>query len=213
MKINTILFDLDGTLVNTNELIIASFEHTLNKYYPNQYSREDILPFMGPTLEETFSQVDKDRVPELIATYRKFNREHHDEYVKEFETVYETVEALKKKNYKMGIVTSKIRYMVDMGIEIARLGDFWDVVVAADDVTNAKPHPEPIEKALSVLHSKPEEALMVGDNYHDIEGGRNAGVKTVAVAWSAKGRDFLESYSPDYVLEKMSDLLEVLGEA
>lgn len=212
MKINTVLFDLDGTLVNTNELIIASFEHTLNKYYPNKYTKEDILPFMGPTLEESFGTVDKDRVDELIATYRKFNRENHDAYVREFDTVYETVGSLKEQGYKMAIVTSKIRYMANMGMKLARLNDFFDVVVAVDDVTHAKPHPEPVEKALSLLGAKPEEAVMVGDNHHDIEGGRNAGVKTAAVAWSAKGRDFLASYAPDYMLEQMSDLLKIVGE-
>jgi len=211
MKINTILFDLDGTLINTNELIIASFMHTLEKYYPNQYQREHVIPFMGPTLVESFSTVDQERVEELIAEYRQFNIKMHDEFVEEYETVFETVEALHNKGYKIGIVTTKARNVVEMGLNFSRLKQFFDTVITIDDVKNAKPHPEPIQLALKKLNSTPEETIMVGDNYHDIEGGKNAGTKTAGVAWSLKGKDFLETYQPDFMLEKMSDILQILG--
>ncbi|MBP0726814.1 pyrophosphatase PpaX [Bacillus sp. RG28] len=211
MKITTVLFDLDGTLINTNELIIESFLHTLNKFYPEKYKREDILPFMGPPLSESFSTVDIERINELIEEYRKFNIAHHDEFVEEFETVYETVETLKKAGFKLGIVTTKARNVVNMGIEFGRLTSFFDVVVTIDDVQNAKPHPEPLLLALKQLHSTPEETLMVGDNHHDIEGGKNAGTKTAGVAWTVKGRDFLAKFNPDYMLETMSDLLPIVG--
>lgn len=211
MKINTILFDLDGTLVDTNELIIQSFLHTLNGYYPNQYKREDVLPFMGPTLQETFEAIDKDRVEEMIIAYRKFNHEQHDVLVKEFDTVFETVKTLYEKGYKLGIVTTKVRSTVDMGLKLTKLDQFFDVVVTIDDVINAKPDPEPILLALEQLDSTADEAIMVGDNSHDIEGGKNAGTKTAAVAWTAKGREFIESFQPDFMLEKMSDLLKIVG--
>ncbi|MFB7138070.1 pyrophosphatase PpaX [Gottfriedia sp. NPDC056225] len=211
MKINTILFDLDGTLINTNELIIASFLHTLNKFYPDQYKREHVIPFMGPTLTESFSTVDEGRVDELISEYRRFNMEMHDEFVEEYETVYETIETLHRLGYKIGIVTTKARNVVEMGLSLGRLKQFFDVVVTIDDVQNAKPHPEPIQLALKKLNSIPEESLMVGDNYHDIEGGKNAGTKTAGVAWSLKGKEFLATYKPDFMLEKMSDILSILG--
>lgn len=211
MKITTILFDLDGTLINTNELIIASFLHTLEKYYPNQYKREHVIPFMGPTLTESFTKVDENRVEELIAEYRRFNIDMHDEYVEEYETVYETVEALHKKGYKIGIVTTKARNVVEMGLNFSRLKQFFDTVVTIEDVENAKPHPEPIQLAMKKLNSTPEETIMVGDNYHDIEGGKNAGTKTAGVAWSLKGKEFLAGYKPDYMFEKMSDILSILG--
>jgi pyrophosphatase PpaX len=211
MKINTILFDLDGTLINTNELIVASFLHTLNKFYPGQYKREHVIPFMGPTLTESFSTVDEDRVEELITEYRRFNMEMHDEYVEEYETVYETIETLHNKGYKIGIVTTKARNVVEMGLNFSRLKQFFDTVITIDDVQNAKPHPEPIQLALKKLNSTPEESIMVGDNYHDIEGGKNAGTKTAGVAWSLKGKEFLATYHPDYMFEKMSDILTILG--
>ena len=80
-KINTALFDLDGTLINTNELIISSYLHTLNHYYPGKYERKDVIPFMGPPLLETFESIDKWRAPEMMTMYRSYNIENHDKIV------------------------------------------------------------------------------------------------------------------------------------
>jgi pyrophosphatase PpaX len=211
MKINTILFDLDGTLINTNDLIIESFLHTLNNYYPNKYQRADVLPFLGPTLYETFGSLNPEKMEEMVKVYRKFNHEQHDILVTEFETVFDTVKTLHEQGFKLGIVTTKIRDTVNMGLKLTKLDQFFDVVVTLDDVEHAKPHPEPILKALEQLGSSPEEAIMVGDNHHDVEAGKNAGTKTAGVSWSVKGREYISSHQPDYLLEKMSDILPIVG--
>jgi pyrophosphatase PpaX len=210
--ITTILFDLDGTLIDTNELIIATYLHTLEKYYPNKYQREDVLPFMGPSLHETFGSMNPDQVEEMILEYRAYNLTHHDELVKEFAGVKETVQTLLEKGYKLGIVTTKLHDVVLKGLRLMELEPYFDVIVALDHVNNAKPDPEPIYKALEQLNSTPEETIMIGDNYHDILAGKNAGTKTAGVAWSIKGRDYLAKFEPDYMLENMSDLLTILGE-
>jgi pyrophosphatase PpaX len=209
-QINTVLFDLDGTLIDTNELIISSFLHTLEHYYPNQYKREDVLPFLGPTLKETFESMENANVDEMIKTYRKYNITHHDSFVTEFPTVIETVKTLKEKGYKVGIVTTKISDVVMKGLKLTKLDSYFDVIVALDHVEKPKPDPEPIFKALEQLDSKPEETIMVGDNHHDILAGKNAGTTTAGVAWSIKGREHLEQYKPDYILEEMADLLKIL---
>lgn len=209
-KITTLLFDLDGTLINTNELIIASFLHTLNHYYPNQYTREDVYEFIGPSLLETFSGLDLERAEEMIEHYREHNHLHHDLLVEEYEGVYETIQELKERNYKVGIVTTKMRKAVQRGLLKGRLDPFFDVVVTLDDVKNPKPDPEPIELALKLIGSSAEETIMVGDNSHDILAGKNAGTKTAGVAWALKGRDYLEQYGPDYMLENMRDLLSIV---
>lgn len=211
MSINTVLFDLDGTLIDTNELIISSFMHTLNHYYPEQYKREDVLAFMGPPLYDTFVQMDKERVHEMIDTYRTHNLSHHDELVTEFAGVFETVKWLHDQKYKLAIVTTKQINTVMLGLKLTKLDQFFDVIVAIDDVQHAKPHPEPVEKALVLLNAQPEEAVMVGDNHHDILSGKNAGTKTAGVAWSAKGREHIASYEPDVILEEMKDLIPLLG--
>lgn len=211
MKIDTLLFDLDGTLIDTNELIISSFMHTLEKYYPGKYKREDALAFIGPTLYETFSSMDKERTQEMIEEYRKYNHEQHDLLVKEFDGVFETIRSLHEMGYKLGIVTTKVRSTVNMGLKLTHLDQFFEVVVTLDDVKNAKPDPEPIMLALQQLNSNPENAIMVGDNSHDILGGKNAGTKTAGVAWAIKGKEYLAQFQPDFMLEHPGDLFDIIG--
>jgi len=212
MVINTLLFDLDGTLIDTNELILQSFLHTFEKYLPDRkFTREDILPFNGPPLIETFSSIDPERAEEMMAEYRRFNHEKHDELVTEFPGVFETIQTLKEKGFKIGVVTTKLRSTVNMGLKLTKLDQFFDVVVTLDDVKNPKPDPEPVFLALQQLDSTPEEAIMIGDNYQDIVSGQNAGTKTAGVAWSHKGKDFLMEYKPDFMLENMSDLLDIVS--
>ncbi|MFP7297285.1 pyrophosphatase PpaX [Neobacillus niacini] len=211
-KIDTILFDLDGTLIDTNELIISTYLHTLEKYYPGKYAREDVLPFLGPTLHEVFGSMDPERVEEMIVEYRTYNIANHDALVKEFAGVMETIEILKKKGYKLAIVTTKREDVAFKGLRLMKLDAFFDVMIAYDHVKKVKPDPEPIFLALEKLSAKPEEALMVGDNFHDVLAGKNAGTLTAGVAWSIKGREYLAKYEPDYMLENMKDLLSILGE-
>ncbi|MFJ7831992.1 pyrophosphatase PpaX [Peribacillus sp. NPDC097264] len=209
-KITTLLFDLDGTLINTNELIIASFTETLNHYYPGQFKREDIIPFIGPTLVDTFTSIDPERADEMIARYREHNWKNHDMLVTQFDGVFETVQTLKQSGYKLAVVTTKKRDIVERGLRLSKLDQFFDVVVTLDEVKHAKPDPEPLLKALKQLDSIPEEAVMIGDSHHDILGGKNTGTRTAGVAWSIKGREFLESFHPDFMLENMSDLLDIV---
>ncbi|MCF6138698.1 pyrophosphatase PpaX [Pseudalkalibacillus berkeleyi] len=210
MKVDTILFDLDGTLINTNELIIASFTHTLEHYCPQTYSREDIISFIGLPLIDSFKEVDESSVAEMVKMYKAHNLAHHEQYVHAFEGVVDTVKVLHEKGFKLGIVTTKMRDAVELGLEITGLSDYFTTIVTLDDVEQAKPHPEPIFKALDKLQADVNSAIMVGDSRYDIEAGKNAGTMTAAVAWTIKGRESLELRNPDFMLEEMSDLLRVL---
>ncbi|MFC7064113.1 pyrophosphatase PpaX [Halobacillus seohaensis] len=211
MNINTILFDLDGTLIDTNELIIASFTHTIKQYANRSYSRGEILEFIGPPLRESLQTVNPEKVEEMIATYREHNVANHDRYVTAYEGVVDTIKSLKSQGYRLGIVTTKMRHTVQMGLDLTGLDGLFETVVTLDDVQHAKPHPEPIIKALKDLGGNPSETLMVGDNTHDVEAGKNAGTLTAGVAWTVKGRHVLDELNPDYMLEKMNDLLEIVG--
>ncbi|MED4224442.1 pyrophosphatase PpaX [Neobacillus cucumis] len=213
-KITTVLFDLDGTLIDTNELIISTYLYTLEKYFPSKYTREDVLPFLGPTLHEVFGGMtpDPDRVEEMVAAYRDYNLSKHDELVKEFVGVTETIQTLKERGLKLAVVTTKRLDVTLKGLRLMNLEHFFEVIVAYEHVAKTKPDPEPIFKALEQLNSTPSETMMVGDNFHDILAGKNAGTQTAGVAWSIKGRDYIACYEPDYILEDMTDLLTILGE-
>ncbi|MGM8366065.1 pyrophosphatase PpaX [Virgibacillus sp. W0181] len=210
MSIDTVLFDLDGTLIDTNELIISSFEHTF-EHYGLTFTKKEIMEFNGPPLIDTFQEINPDLAEAMIDTYREHNIKHHDNFVKVFPYVLETVEQLRQHQIKMGIVSAKMRQGVLKGLSLTGLEDYFETIVSMDDVTHPKPHPEPVLKAMSNLGATPETSIMVGDNYHDIESGKNAGVKTAGVAWSEKGKEFLLNYDPTYMLEDMRDLLKIVG--
>lgn len=208
--IKTVLFDLDGTILDSNELINASFEHTF-KQYNYSFTREEIIGFNGPPLVETFNTIDPDRAELMIDTYREHNHAIHDKYVKLFPNVIETIETLKDNQINIGIVTAKMRAGVDIGLKLTGLDRYFETIVTVDDVVHPKPHPESVIRAMKELKGEPSTTLMVGDNYHDIQAGQNAGVMTAGVAWSLKGKDFLASYEPTYILDDMKDLLKIVG--
>ncbi|WJY27719.1 MULTISPECIES: pyrophosphatase PpaX [Sporosarcina] len=209
--ITTILFDFDGTLLDTNELILQSFEQLLELHYPGRYTRPDLLPFMGPTLKETFDSIDPAKTDQMISEYREWNMANHDRLAVEFDGVTEVLTRLKAHGIRMAIVSTKRNDMVWKGLELIGIGRLFDTVVGLDDVTNAKPDPEPLLLAIERLGASKDEVLMVGDNSHDIEGGKNAGVRTAGVAWSAKGPEFLWTWNPDFMLTHISDLYEITG--
>ncbi|MBP3949989.1 pyrophosphatase PpaX [Bacillus suaedae] len=211
MNIDTLLFDLDGTLINTNELIIASFLQTLEHYRPGEYTREKVIEFIGPPLVDSFKTVDPELVDEMIVHYRTFNHAKHDELVTEYEGVFETIEQLHKSGYKLAIVTTKIRKTALMGLALTGLDQFFDVVIGLDDVEKAKPDPEPLEKALKQLGSQKESAMMIGDSHFDILAGKNLGIPTAVVGWSIKGPEKVLTFEADYILENMRDLLTIVG--
>ncbi|AXH99877.1 pyrophosphatase PpaX [Sporosarcina sp. PTS2304] len=208
--ITTLLFDFDGTLADTNELIISSFRHVLDEHFPGQFKRPDILPFIGPTLRDTFSSIAPDKTEQLIQQYREWNTANHDAVVTEFEGVTDTLHELQTRGIKMAVVSTKKRDMVERGLTLLGITSYFETVIGLDDITNPKPDPEPLLLALERLGSTPQEALMIGDNFHDILGGQNAGVRTAAVAWALKGEDYLQTFKPDFMLHHMSDLLPIV---
>ena len=210
--IKALLFDFDGTLLDTNDLIIRTFMHVLEDKFPGQYSPQDCINFIGPSLKETFEQIAPNEVDEMIANYRLWNKEHHDELVTEFDGVITTLEQLKNEGIRLAIVSTKTRDMIERGLNVMGATHLFELVVGLDDVQHVKPHPEPILFALEKLGVQKDEAIMIGDNSHDIEGGKNAGVRTAGVAWSLKGEDFLKQFNPDYMLQHMTDLFAIVKE-
>ncbi|ERJ10960.1 pyrophosphatase PpaX [Haloplasma contractile] len=212
-NITTVLFDLDGTLINTNPLIISSFRATVEEFLKEQtFTDEDLMDFIGPTLEQTFTKLLKEKKDDMITFYRTHNKKYHDDMVEVYPGVLEGLERLKQKGITLGIVSSKANDMVHHGLKHCKIYDYFEIIIGADDVTNPKPHKEPIELALNRLGRKKEETIFVGDNKHDMLGGKNAGVITCGVSWALRGADYLKNYHPEFILKDMNDLLKIIDE-
>lgn len=205
-----LLFDFDGTLLNTNELIIQTFMHVLEERFPGQFSPKDCLKFIGPSLKQTFDEIAPNETDDLISKYRKWNLAHHDELVTQYDSVVSTLEQLKALGIRLVIVSTKSRAMIERGLQVLGASHLIEFYIGTEDVQHVKPHPEPILLALQKLGLSKEDVIMIGDNSHDIEGAHNAGVRSAGVAWSIKGEDFLQQFNPTYILHHMTDLLTIV---
>ena len=211
-QLQTVLFDLDGTLIDSIRLILDSYHHTLTQHNLPARSDEEWLRGVGTPLHVQFSQWhdSPEMLEAMVATYREFNLKHHDRMVTVYPGVVEAVRQIKSSGIQTGLVTSKNRQGALRGLALVGLEALMDVMVCADEVRNPKPHPEPVEKAVALLGADPARTVYVGDSIHDMHSGRAAGVKTAAALWGPFGRSHLESAGPDYWLEKPEDLVGLM---
>jgi pyrophosphatase PpaX len=210
--IQTLLFDLDGTLIDSIRLILDSYHHTLAAHGIPPRTDEDWLRGVGTPLNVQFAEWRDDlgKIEAMVATYRKYNLAHHDRMVTVYPGIVAAVGSIRAAGRRTGLVTSKNRQGALRGLTLVRLEAMMDVLVCADEVTNPKPHPEPVEKAVALLGADPATTVYVGDSIHDMVSGRAAGVRTAAALWGPFGREHLELATPDYWLETPADLLTLL---
>lgn len=212
-KIDTILFDLDGTLIDTNGIIIRSFRSTFDRHFPDVLvTNEDIHSFIGPTLEQTFGDYTKDPfvIQDMINSYREFYVIYEVGNFSIYPDVLEVVTDLKKKGYNLGILTSKFREAAWPSYTHYGLENIFDSFTGLDDVEYPKPHRNSVDVALSHFPNH-KQAIMIGDNQGDILAGKNAGIYGVGVAWSFKGAAHLMQANPDFMLANMKDIYRVLN--
>ncbi len=210
MPLSTVLFDLDGTIIDSIDLILRSYRHTLRAHRGLEPPDEVWMKGLGTPLWVQFRDWTDDpaEIEAMVATYRAYNLEHHDALVRPYDGVVQAVRDLKARGKTLGLVTSKMKSGAERGLRVAGLEQVFDTIVGSDEVEHPKPHPEPVLKALQRLGAPPGDAVFVGDSRHDIECGRAAGVKTAAVLWGPFDRSHLADLAPDYWLEDPADLAQ-----
>lgn len=208
-RLKGVLFDLDGTLIDTTNLILESYRHTIRKYFGYTPSDEDLLPGFGTPLRTQLARFSTTQLEDLFNTYQDFNVTNHDRLTTPFPGVNETLAELRKRGYRMGIITSKTRKLTIMGLSLFDLGEFMDVIITADDTTKHKPDPEPVEVGLQALGLATNEALYVGDSAHDVAAGKAAGLVTVAALWGPFPKEILQASGPDHSLNSIDEILDL----
>lgn len=212
-KIDTVLFDFDGTLMDTSEVIINSWQHTFMTIKGEERDASEIIPTMGEPLKVSMERFFPDiPVDESIRIYRSYHYNNFGDMISVFPGMHDLLEYLHENNYKTAIVTSRLLGTTMQGIEAYGLEKYIDLVITADDVTMHKPHPEPIEVALKKLNKIPEQAIMIGDTMYDILCARNAGVKSVLVGWAlAVGEEARRGPdAPDFIINDPKEIIDIL---
>ena len=209
----TLLFDLDGTIIDSIQLIVDSYHHTLRVHGHPPRTDAEWLAGIGTPLRVQFLEWSSEPavLEAMIATYREFNLARHDVQVRPYPGVVERIRDIRARGIRTGLVTSKNRSGALRGLGLCHPETLMDALVCADDVVNPKPHPEPVQKALALLAADPANTVYIGDSVHDMRSGRAAGVKTAAVLWGPFTREELMPTEPDIWLENPDDLMGLLG--
>lgn len=201
-----LLFDLDGTILDTKDFILSAFEYSLSYHGVPVPSRETIAKYVGLPFHECYFRLTNE------IDNKRFHKAHRDFQIKNihlsvlFPKAKETLTTLKSKGYKMGVVTSRYKETVLESLRLTQLENFFDVVIFGDDYTNLKPHPEPVLKAMEKINVTPIESVMIGDTDTDIEAGKNAGTKTVRATYGFN-TERLHETKPDIIIDDISDIL------
>ena len=211
MRYPTVLFDLDGTLIDSGEIILSSFRHATNEVLGRQIPDEVLAAAVGGSnIYDQMRAFDEERVDELVRVYREHNEPLHDDLVA-VEGIEGVLERFKAEGRQLGIVTAKRRKTVDLAFAILPLERYFDTVVTSEETEHHKPHPEPVLTALERLGSRPEQAAFVGDSPFDMGAGKAAGVFTVAVAWGKiHPVERLLETGADTVVHTPEELIDVL---
>lgn len=206
--IRAVLLDLDGTLVDTVELILSSVRHTFEGD-PRAPTDAQWIAGMGKAIRVQLHEIvgdDEAEVERLLQRYRAHQRLHLEARTRAYPGALEALAALRSEGRRLAIVTGKLVEPAEWSARHVGLAPHLDLVVGADTCARCKPHPDPVLHALAALGARPDEAIFVGDSHHDVAAGQAAGVVTVAALWGAAAPEALLASRPDHVLDRIEDL-------
>lgn len=218
--VNAVLFDLDGTLVNTIPLIFECYRHTLATHLPGvDIPRRVIVGNLGRSLDDILRDyavaggaADPDTLTrEMLHTYRSFQRDHLDALIEPYPGMREALAGLRERGLALGLVTSKVEWAARLSYERYGLGEFLSVLVFHDDTTRHKPDPEPLLFAAAKAGMDPARTAYVGDSVHDMAAGRAAGMKTIGALWGPSERAELERSGADELAREPRELLNIVA--
>ena len=211
MRFGTVVFDLDGTLIDSGAMILASFKHATQTVLEREFPDEEILGRVGGMhIREHMAVLSPDRVDELVAAYTA----HNDPLQADLQPcrgMLATLDRLRAERRRLGIATSKRRRTVARAFEVLPLEQYFDAVVTVEDTARHKPHPDPILHALELLGTRAEDSAYVGDSPFDIAAAKAAGVFAVAVTWGGiHAEERLRAEEPDAVVHDAEELFASL---
>jgi pyrophosphatase PpaX len=211
MRYPVVLFDLDGTLVDSGAMILASYRHATRTVLEREIPDEVLAGFIGGgSIREHMRSLDEGLADELVRVYREHNEPLHDE-LEAFPGVEDLLETLSAEGRRLGVVTAKRRRTVDLAFAVLPIEHYFEVVVTTESTERHKPHPDPVLHAVAKLGAATDETAFVGDSPWDVQAGKAAGVFTVAVSWGKiHPNSRLLAAGADVLVDTPEELLGIL---
>lgn len=212
-RLPAVLFDMDGTLLDSIELIVESAVFAFDGRNGPRPTREEWQALIGTPLDTMLARwaTGPDDVAFLRTRYRAFQLENHDRLVRIYPGVADAVADLHARGHPMAIVSSKLEAGIRRSMDYYDLTKYFDAIVGIEATTHHKPHPEPVLYAMRQLGVAAPDTVFVGDSPHDVEAGVAAGVRMIAVTWGAYTRDEIAAAGPVGWIERMAELQPLLG--
>ena len=208
--IRYVLFDLDGTLADTEDVIVKSFKHIHKKFNNKELSKKEILKTFGEPLKETLKRDFKEELEVVLEEYVVFHRDIFHDHLKPHKNAIETVKTLHEEGYSLGVVTSRLSDTAVEILEIFEIKKYFQSVIAVDNTENHKPHPEPLMKAIQQMKGDTDSSTYIGDTRFDIECAKNANVKSVLVGWSHHAEEEEDKIAPDFIINDFIELVNII---
>lgn len=210
-KFEAVLFDIDGTLLDTTEFIFQAFEHALHTHGVHVKDRRFLRGYIGTFIIEIYKAIAPGVDPyKLLDTHSSFQA-RNTHLVKPYRNTVATLKKLKKHGFKVAALTNRMR-TGKKSIEAGGIADYVDLVVTPDDGTKPKPHPDLILKALKHFGITTSAAIMVGDSHNDILAGKHARTKTIGATYGFLGKK-IANYNPDFLIHDIADILPIILES
>ncbi len=204
-----IIFDVDGTLTSTNDLIFASFNFITEKYLGKTYSPKEIVSWFGPTEDVILKDFCGDNYEKAREEYYRFYSDNH--YMADiYPGMKEILEKLKSRGVLLSIYTGKGREAAAITLKKIGVYDYFDLIITGDEVKEHKPSPEGIELFLKKFNLEKEDVIMIGDSPSDIKAANAAGVKVASVLWDSLAKDHVLKMKSDYVFNSVAELKDFL---
>jgi pyrophosphatase PpaX len=207
-QLRAVLFDLDGTLIDSVGLLLGSMRYAFEGFAGATPTDAEWIAGIGTPLMIQIGEYGRTPAESemLRSRYREYQTEYHDKMISAFPGVVETLKQIRSRGLLMGVVTSKGQQLTAHGLEFTKLAGFFNVVVALEATGQHKPQPEPVLLALKKLGVEPNEAVFVGDSPHDVRAGNAAGVETFAALWGPFRREQFDGADPNYWIRDIVEL-------
>lgn len=205
-RLACIIFDLDGTLTQTNELIFASFNHVAEKYSNRIYTSQEIVAMFGPPEEGALEQiVGKERLDDAMDDFLHFYEAHHPRMAELHAGVRDILSFLKEHGLLLAVFTGKGKHTTLITLEKFGIKEYFDIVVTGNDVKNHKPSGDGILKVMKRFELEPDQVLMVGDAVSDVKAAHEAGVAVAAVLWDSYAKERVMQMDVDFMFHSVEE--------